>query len=264
MGRLRKKDSSGKFTKEYDTLSPAELAQVEFYGKKFNLYQENDSFICIEGTHNVTGISKYLEDFAKKNGTINPRKEGFLEKETYTPNHPNHIVLVVTDYVGVLDKEKDDQGIKKVRLDKYSTVMRRARDVYGFSPINIQQLSREVNNALRVKLNDVKPKLSDIADTSELARDADVVLAVFEPWRYLPEDTETDLAGYDLHKLKDDKGYKYYRTLHILKSSFDGDGITMSCSFHPMTGILKNMPKAPKDMLDSDYKAITSGSWFLV
>jgi hypothetical protein len=116
--------------------------------------------------------------------------------------------VVLLDHVGLgtSEKEKDDSGIKKNRLDKYSQVMRRARDNYGFSPVNIQQLNREVGSTARLKLNDVKPKLADIADTSELARDADVVLAIFEPWRYLPEDQETDLLGYHLPSLKMIKG----------------------------------------------------------
>ena len=263
LGRQRKRDSLGKLTAEYDLLTDVELEKVKFYAKKFDLYEENDTFICIEGTHNVTGIKIFIDEFAKKHGEIIPRADGPLNKQSYKAIHPNHIVLIVTDYVGVLDKEKGDDGVKKTRLDFYSTIMRKARDVYGFSPVNIQQLSRQVGDSTRLKLNDVKPKLTDIADTSELARDADVVLAIFEPYRYLPQDVECDLIGYNLHKLKDNRGYKYYRSLHILKSSFDGDGITMGCAFFPQCGIIKYMPKPPKDMLDSDYEKIINGKWFL-
>lgn len=263
LGRLRKRDEKGRLSKEYDLLTPDELSAVKSYAKIFNKWEEDETFICIEGTHNPTGLKIYIDNFAKKHGVLSAREEGPLGKQVYTPNHPNHIVLIVTDYVGVLDKEKDDQGVKKNRLDIYSSIQRRNRDLYGFSPINIQQLSRQVGDSSRIKLNDVKPKLTDIADTSELARDADVVLAIFEAYRYLPEDTETDLIGYNLRKLKDNKGYKYYRTLHILKSSFDGDGITMGCAFHPMTGIILPMPKPPKDMTDQDYESITNQTHFL-
>jgi len=263
LGRQRKKDSFGKFTKEYDLLTEEEHGLVEEYAKKFNKWEEDGTFICKEGTHNPTGIKIFIDEFAKKHGEMIAREEGPLEKAGWKAHHPNHIVLIVTDYVGVLDKEKADDGIKKIRLDLYSTIMRRVRDLYGFSPVNIQQLSRQVSDTSRLKLNDVKPKLSDIADTSELARDADVVLAIFEAWRYLPQDTETDLIGYNLHKLKDAKGYKYYRSLHILKSSFDGDGIVAGCAFHPQTGMIKPMMKLPNDMLDRDYEEITSGKYFL-
>lgn len=264
LGRLRKRDERGRLTKEYDLLTSDEVGYIEHYAKIFNKWEEDKSFICIEGTHNPTGLKIFIDNFAKENGKIIPREEGnVLGKSTYEPTHPNHIVLIVTDYVGVLEKEKDDQGIKKNRLDLFSAIMRRCRDLYGFSPINIQQLSRGVADMTRIKLNDVKPKLTDIADTSELARDADVVIAIFEQHRYLPEDTETDIIGYNLRKLKDKKGYKYYRTLHILKSSFDGDGITMGCAFMPQVGIILPMPKPPNEMQDSDYEDITTQRYFL-
>lgn len=249
---------------QIDNLTSTELELVERYAKVFEDWEKDDVFICKEGTHNPTGLKIFIDKFAEKHGKIGEReKDDVLGKKTYEPNHSNHIVLVVTDYVGVLDAEKDENGQKKLRLDKFSWIMRRARDLYGFSPINIQQLSRAVNDYTRLKLNDVKPKLSDIADTSELARDADVVIAIFEPWRYLPQDTTVDLLGYNLTNLRDQNGYKYYRSLHILKSSFDGDGITIGAAFHPMTGILKAMPKKPHEMTDADYKDITNGDYFL-
>lgn len=263
LGRQRKRDENGKLTKEIDFLTQEEIAYINHYSEVFDKWENEETFICVEGTHNPTGLKIFIDNFAKKHGKITPRGEGPLSKPEYTPDHENHIVLIVTDYVGVLDKEKDEKGVKKDRLDLYSSIMRRCRDLYGFSPINIQQLSRGVGDMNRVKLNDVKPKLTDIADTSELARDADVVLAIFEGYRYLPENTETDLIGYNLLKLKDKKGYKYYRTLHILKSSFEGDGIIMGCAFMPQTGIILPMPKPPDKMDDFDYESITNTSYFL-
>lgn len=243
-------------------LSEEEYELILKYSKILDDWEKDDTFICVEGTHNPTGIKIYLDEFADKHGTLSKRGEGALDKSTYTPSHPNHIVLVVTDYVGVLDPEKDENGQKKLRLDKFSWIMRRVRDLYGFSPINIQQLSRAVNDYTRLKLNDLKPKLSDIADTSELARDADVVLAVFEPFRYVTQDTTTDLLGYNLSKLRDVYGYKYYRSIHILKSSFDGDGITVGVAFHPSTGIIKVMPNLPNVITDKEYESIINGTYF--
>lgn len=244
-------------------ITPEELKLIEKYSEIFDLWEQDNTFLCIEGTHNPTGLKIFIDDFAKKHGKIIPRKEGSLDKPTYIPNHPNHISLIITDYVGVLDAEKDENGQKKLRLDKFSWIMRRARDLYGFSPLNIQQLSRQLNDTTRLKLNDVKPKLSDIADTSELARDADVVLAIFEPYRYLPEDTTRDLLGYELMKFRDYRGFKYYRSVHILKNSFDSDGIAVGVAFHPETGILKTLIKKPVEMTQSDYDSVLDGSYFL-
>lgn len=269
LGRKRKKDpTTGKLTKEYDKLTDKEVQLVEQYSVIFDVWEQDEVFTCIEGTHNATGISKYLEAFARNNGELtklDKEQGGPLAKQTYTPHHENHIVIIATDYVGIIDPEKDSEtGQKKQKLDKYSETMRKARDLYGFSPVNIQQLNRSVSGSDRLKLNDVKPKLSDIADTSDLARDADVVISIFDPYRYLQEGATTDMIGYNLTKLKDDKGIKYYRSLHILKNSFDADGITVGVAFFPSTGSLKAMPKAPKDMTEYDYDGIRNGSYFLV
>lgn len=264
LGRKRKRDSLGKFTEEYDLLTPEEHQKVLFYAKVFDLWEQDEVFKCIEGTHNPTGMKIYLDEFAKRHGKITPRKEGPLEKNDYESTHDNHIVLIITDYVGIVDEEKDKvTGEKKQNLDNYSRIMRRARDLYGMSPINIQQLGRSLADINRLKLNDLKPKLSDIADSSVLSRDADVVISIFDPYRYIVEGTDRDLIGYDLNQLKDEKGIKFYRSLHILKNSFDADGISMGVAFHPQTGIIRAMPKFPKDMQTEDYQKILNGSYFL-
>lgn len=267
LGRKRKRDANGKFTKEYDKLTSHEYNLVDKYSKIFDEWEKDDVFTCIEGTHNATGISKFIQGFAERHGEVKKKDkdtEGPLAKDVYIPKHDNHIVIMATDYVGIIDSEKDSTtGQRKPKLDKYSETMRKARDFYGWSPLNIQQLSRAVSGTDRLKLNDVKPKLSDIADTSDLARDADVVVAIFDPYRYLQDGTTTDPIGYKLTALKDDKGVKYYRSLYILKNSFDAEGIVVGVALHPFTGIIKAMPKLPKDMTDKDYDGIRNGSYFL-
>lgn len=268
LGRKRKKDpNTGKLTKEKDLLTPKEYELVERYTKVFDMWEKDEVFTCIEGTHNATGIDKYLRAFADRHGSLtalDKTDNNPLRKQTYTPHHDNHIVIIATDYVGIIDSEKDAvTGQKKQKLDKYSETMRKARDLFGFSPINIQQLNRSVSGTDRLKLNDVKPKLSDIADTSDLARDADVVIAIFDPYRYLQEGATTDLIGYNLAQLKDQKGVKFYRSLHILKNSFDVEGVTAGVAFYPFTGSIKAMPKDPKSMTDFDYEAIRNGAYFL-
>jgi adenylate kinase family enzyme len=268
LGRKRKKDARGKLTKEFDVLTPEEFKLVDDFATIFDVWEQDEVFACIEGTRSATWISKYIQNFAKRHGeVVKPPKteEHPLPEPYYVPHHDNHIVLIATDYVGILDGEKDEQsGQKKQKLDKYSEAQRKARDFYGFSPLNIQQLGRAISGTDRLKLNDVKPKLSDIADTSDLARDADVAVAIFDPFRYLQEGATTDLLGYKLPLLRDDKGVKFYRSLHILKNSFDAEGITIGAAFYPFTGSIKAMPKPKQDMTDQDYEGIRNGSYFLL
>lgn len=245
-----------------DKLTTEEHQIVLKYMNILKEWQKDETLICFENSKNPTGISKFIEEFAKKHGEIIPRRDGTLESKSYKPNHPNHLVLIITDHVGLLKSERVD-GVKKQNIDKFSDTMRDARDLYGFSPVVVQQLNRSVMDVNRLKLADTLPKLSDFAETSQTSHDSDIVLALYDPYSVLPSDTQTDIAGYSLPKLKDAKGAKFYRTLHILKNSFDSNGITIPLAFHPYYGIFKEMPKKAQDMTDQDYAEITNGSYFL-
>jgi len=244
------------------SLNPKHEAVVHHYIDIFDKWQEDESLVVFEGTKNPTGISIFIENFAKKHGEIIPRQDGELESRSYKSFHENHLVLVITDHIGILKKEKVDGRVKD-NIDRFSTAMRDARDLYGFSPVIVQQLNRSVSDVSRLKLGDTLPKLSDFAETSTTSHDSDVVLALLDPYSILPEGSNTDVAGYNLHKLKDARGAKFYRSLHILKNSFDSNGIFIPLAFQPYFGMFKDMPKKAADMTDTDYQAIIDGSWFL-
>jgi hypothetical protein len=235
---------------------------VQEYMKKFEEWQDDETLIVFEGSKNPTGISIFIDNFAKKHGTVIPRRDGELESKSYKSKYDNHLVLIVTDHIGILKKEKVD-GKKKDNLDTFSTAMRDARDLYGFSPVIVQQLNRSVSDVTRLKLGDTLPKLSDFAETSTTAHDSDVVLALLDPYSVLPEGTLQDIAGYELKSLKDSRGAKFYRSLHILKNSFDSNGIMIPLAFHPYYGIFKDMPKKSPEMTEKDYEGIINGGWFL-
>lgn len=245
-----------KLTKEEEIL-------VKTYAQKFKQWQEDDLFFCSENSKNPTGIKIFLDQFAERNGKLIKRGEGVLDERTYVPNHPNHIVIIVVDHIGLLRREKDEQGQKKQRLDRFSEIMRTARDLYSFSPVIVQQLNRSISDVNRLKLGDTLPKLSDFAETSETQNDSDVAIALLDPWRVLGNDADEDILRYKLKKLKDNKGRKFYRSMHILKNTTGVDGVSIPLAFHPVYGIFKKMPKLAQEMTEQDYNNITSGHFFL-
>jgi hypothetical protein len=244
------------------SLDEKEAMLVETYMEIFEKWQEDEALIVFEGTKNPTGISIFIDNFAKKHGEVIPRQDGELESRSYKSHHENHLVLIITDHIGILKREKVEGRVKD-NIDKFSTAMRDARDLYGFSPVIVQQLNRSVSDVSRLKLNDTLPKLSDFAETSSTSHDSDVVLALLDPYAILPEGSNTDVAGYQLNKMRDNRGAKFYRSLHILKNSFDSNGIMIPLAFHPYFGMFKDMKCKSKDMTDADYEAIIDGSWFL-
>ncbi len=246
-----------------DKLTKEEQELVLQYAERFKKWQENDLLTVFEGSKNTTGIKIFIDEFAKRHGKIHERGNGVLDERTYIPNHPNHLVLIIPDHLGIIRAEKDEQGQKKQRLDKFSSVIRTSRDLYGFSSCIVQQIGRQLSDVNRLKLGDILPKLSDFSDTSDTQNDSDVTIALLDPWRVLGNDADEDILRFKLKKLKDEKGRKFYRTMHILKSSYGSDGISIPLAFHPEYGILKKMPKIAAHMTEQDYKDITSGQYFL-
>ena len=256
--------------KKYDQMTDEEYGLVKEYTKVLDEWEKDDLLMAHEGSKNPTGISKFLEAFAKKHGTIidkdkdNNEMENILKSREYKPTHANHIVLVVTDHIGILAPEKETAQTK-MQIDKFSRTMREARDIYGFSPVIIQQLNRNLSEVARQKLGELAPKLSDFADSSQTQQDSDVIMALFDPYRHAVGPELGRDNGYELARFKDKRFRTYYRTLHILKNSFDSSGLIFSMALDPVHGILKTLPNRDQNggVDDRIYKKVLSGDFFL-
>ena len=122
----------------------------------------------------------------------------------------------------------------------------------------VSQFNRSISNITRLKNGDVEPQLEDFAESSSTQNDADVVLALFDPMRY----KVADPSGYELSKLKDQFGAKYFRSLRLLKNSYGEDDLRVGLGFLGSVGMFKELPKK-KDITDSDYESIINKTYFL-
>jgi replicative DNA helicase len=139
-----------------------------------------------------------------------------------------------------------------------SDELRYARDMYGYSPVVVSQFNRDIANPIRIKNGDVEPQLEDFADSASTQNDADVVLALFDPMRY----KVADPSGYNLDKLKDEFGAKYYRSVRLIKNSYGEDDVRIGLGFLGQIGMFKELPRL-KNMTESDYSAIINKTYFL-
>lgn len=213
-----------------------------------------DVITIIDGPENPIGIAKQLRDVAEENGEIH---EVDKYNKVYVPNNDNAITLVVVDHIG-LTKTTKDQTTKKQAIDKLSDEMRYARDFYGYSPVLVSQFNRDISSPMRIKNGDVEPQLEDFADSSSTQNDADVVIALFDPMRYKVEDP----SGYQLDKLKDDFGAKYFRSLRLIKNSYGEDDVRIGLGFLGQIGMFKELKKM-KEMTESDYDSVVNKTYFL-
>lgn len=216
--------------------------------------QMNETITIIDGPENAVGIAKELKAHALENGSIEQVDQ---YNKIYVPNNENEITIVVIDHIGLL-KTTQAQPNKKAAIDKMSDELRYARDFYGYTPVVVSQFNRDISNPIRIKNGDVEPQLEDFADSSATQNDADVVLALFDPMRYKVEDP----SGYNLNKLRDDYGAKYFRSLRLIKNSYGEDDIRIGLGFLGQIGMFKELPRK-KDITDDDYQSIVNKTFFL-
>ena len=208
----------------------------------------------IEGPENPIGIAKQIKEYAEQNGKIEHINEF---DRVYIPNHENEIVIVVADHIGKLKLTKD-LNTKKKAIDKMSDEFSFARDLYGYVPVAVSQFNRDIANPIRLKNGDVEPNLEDFKESGQPADDCDVALALFDPMRYKVDDP----SGYDLNKLVDPFGAKYFRSLRLIKNSYGEDGVRIGLGFLGSIGMFKELPKR-KYITDDDYKSVTDKTFFL-
>ena len=216
--------------------------------------QMTDVITIIDGPENPVGIAKELKAHAEANGEIIQ-----LDKynKMYVPNDENEVTIVVIDHIGLLKTTKD-QPTKKEAIDKMSDELRYARDFFGYTPVVVSQFNRSISNIQRIKNGDVEPQLEDFSESSSTQNDADVVLALFDPIRY----KVADPSGYELNKLKDQFGAKYFRSLRLIKNSYGSDDLRIGLAFLGQLGIFKEL-KMKNDMTDEDYNSVVNKSYFL-
>ena len=139
-----------------------------------------------------------------------------------------------------------------------SDELRYARDFFGYTPVVVSQFNRDISNPMRIKNGDVEPQLEDFAESSSTQNDADVVLALFDPMRYKVQDP----SGYNLDKLKDSFGAKYFRSLRLIKNSYGEDDVRIGLGFLGQVGMFKELPKR-KNITDAHYESVINKTYFL-
>jgi hypothetical protein len=216
--------------------------------------QMDDVITIIDGPENPVGIAKDLRSHALKNGVIEQLDE---YNKIYIPNDENEVTIVVVDHLGLLKTTKE-LNTKKQTIDKMSDELRYARDFYGYTIVAVQQFNRDISNPIRIKNGDVEPQLEDFKESSVPQEDADVVLALFDPMRY----KVSDPSGYNLDKLIDEFGGKYFRSLRLIKNSYGEDDVRIGLGFLGQIGMFKELPKK-KDITDVDYENVVNKSFFL-
>lgn len=244
---------STKFTRstDDDKLTPDEhdlFLQTKDYIDELLEYVD-----IVEGAQNPTGIAEYVKKYAEQNGKIEEINE---YKKIYIPDHNNEIVIIAEDHLGVTKIEKGCYS-RKEAIDKLVEYNQRFRDFYGYAPVMVMQLNRNLNNPAYQKLESFNPTVDDIKESSNPAEAADLIISMFDPVRYRTSD-----INYNVDRFAAPAGGSYFRNIQILKNTYGEDSIRCGMGFMGSTGIFRELPHK-RDMAGFDYNSLFNGQYFL-
>lgn len=226
--------------------------------KYFEMYEDYITSLLqmvdiIEGPQNPTGIYKYVKAYAEAHGKIEVIDEFH---KIYHPDDPNEIVIPIDDHFGLTRSEKGMN--KKESIDKVSEYFQHFRDFYGYSPVGVSQLTRNLNNPLYAKMDSFEPTLDDVKESGRPGEDADQVISVFEPLRF-----RTKNLSYDAEKfVNEETGERHFRSISVLKNTYGESDINIGMAMQGATGFFKELPK-PSNMLNFSYESVMDNSYFL-
>ena len=182
-----------------------DILQEEEIQNIINYFEEH---IIFSTETNPTGVYKFCKQYAEENGTVYTKPGKYKDElgtvretqvfDRYVQNNPNEIRLIIIDTINLIDTER---GLSlKQSMDKMSEYLAKyLRNRYHYSPVVIQQQAFEGEGNDAYKLNKFKPSIANNGDSKYTARDSNIVLGLFSPFKFGLAEYE----GYDIRKFKD-------------------------------------------------------------
>lgn len=204
-------------------------------------FEEMENIVTVHDMpDNPTGIYKYLKRKAERNGTTimkninsDPNGEPIPRFDRYEPNNPNRYWLVIIDHIALTTLERGFNT--KQNIDKTSQYAVLLRNNYGLSPVIIQQLAFDSESDERHKQSRLTPTLRDFGDSKYTTRDANVIMALFSPYRYGLE----KFHNYNITTMGNS-----FRNLEILENRDGEPNINLGLNFIGPAGTFRELPKA--------------------
>lgn len=206
-----------------------------------NYFDELEDILTIHAdVENPTGIYKYLFNKGKKKGELiyknvqqDPDKEPIMKIDRFIPNSKKHYWLSFVDHVSLTQSER---GFSlKETIDKLSSYYVFLRNLFELSPVVIQQLAFDSENDERHRSGRLTPTKKDFGDSKYTVRDANVIMALFNPSEYKLH----DFQSYNILKLGN-----YYRNLEIISNRDGEPNINLGLNFVGASGTFRELPKA--------------------
>lgn len=193
------------------------------------LYEVMQQLTIIDRPAGADSIYAAMKSYAARNGTEEVGENGRIH---YTPNVEGEIVQVVVDHLGLV---KLGNRTKKEEMDLLANYLLSIRNMYSYSPLVLMQINRTSSSMDRRKGGFSEIELSDLKDTGTAAEAAELVIALFNPWR----EKQPTHKGYNIRVLQDK-----YRAIQILKSRLGESEKQVSVNFFGSVGLFQELPPA--------------------
>lgn len=184
---------------------------------------KSGKIIFIENLENPTGLNKYLWSYAKMNGQFVEEEYNVWDNEKgqvvtkrriigYVPNNPDKYVIIVTDHVRKLKRERG--FTMKENIDKWLEYSTELRNWCKFTYIHIIHSNRNLSNIDRLKYAGewIFPTSDDCKDSGNPAEECTIFMTLFNA-----NDEKYGLKKHFGVELDNNKA-PYYRSLHITES----------------------------------------------
>lgn len=198
-------------------------------------------------------------EYAKTVGTYTSREvssPGSFKSKTiiddYKDKDPKHYKIVIVDHIGLV--EKTSKLGTKAAIDQISEYfVQELRNKYRYCCVAIQQQAAEAEGLEAVKQKKMVPTTSTLSDSKYTARDADLVLGLFDPSRF-------GLASWLGYTIQDPEGNGlrgYARFLYVLANRNDEMGGICPLFFDGAVCNFEELPKVEDvDALNQYYQRV--------
>lgn len=190
------------------------------------------------------GLYAICKEWSKKFGQYKEvEKTEEYVKEDYIPNNPEQYLIVVVDHIKLLSVSAGHQS--KQEIDEACDYLIHFRNKCNFTINIVQQFNRNFKSMERRDSNNYLPDLNDLSDSSGPAQAAEVVIAIYHPYR----EKKARCDEYDIRQLKDRA-----RSILTLKNRFGMADKRFMTAFYGEVGLWKELP-LPNQI--SDYSIYT-------
>lgn len=218
------------------------ILESDAYKEYFKFFEE--TVVFIDNIKNPFGIYKFMRQYAQSNGVQHTKLVDFINNDTgevqsqqeiddyYEPNDPDEYVEVVVDHIALLSPEKNGtlrDAIVKFSSD-YSITL---RNKYKYIMIIVVQQAAAQEGNENMKLGKLKPTLDGYGDAKVIARDADVIIGLFSPFRYGIQNYE----NYDITKFRDN-----IRFMELIAGREGGGGTVCPLFFDGGVNMFSELP----------------------